>query len=194
MPISEPPGHVGGSLLVRSRLAYTPAVAAATRVEPCTRGGRSLAGAFVGPGPAREPSVHTEEGTETVQNSGQLLILAVFVVFAVWVLSRGRRQQRETVATQSRVHVGTEVMMTSGLYGTVVETGEDGTIRLETSPGTVSRWDRRAVARIVSSPEEPAEPEVSPSAQSVAPAEPVALADPVEPARPVQDAAPPDRD
>jgi hypothetical protein len=85
-------------------------------------------------------------------------------------------------------------MMTSGLYGTVVETGEDGTIRLETSPGTVSRWDRRAVARIVSSPEEPAEPEVSPSAQPVAPAEPAAVAEPVEPARPVQDAAPPDRD
>jgi preprotein translocase subunit YajC len=133
--------------------------------------------------------VHTEEGTEPVQNSGQLLILAVFVVFAVWVLSRGRRQQRETQLTQSRVRVGTEVMMTSGLYGRVVEVADDATIRVETSPGIVSRWDRRAVARIISSPEEVAETPAE--AQTPTPAEPVL---PVEPARPNRDAAPPDRD
>ena len=135
-----------------------------------------------------------------MQNSGQLLILAVFVVFAVWVLSRGRRQQREMQATQSRVQRGTEVMMTSGLYGTVLEVGEDGTIRLETSPGTVSRWDRRAVARIISSPEEPALPAEESAAEPVAAAEPrtavdgAIAAEPAPPARPVQDAAPPDRD
>jgi preprotein translocase subunit YajC len=135
--------------------------------------------------------VHTEEGTEPVQNSGQLLILAVFVVFAVWVLSRGRRQQRETQLTQSRVRVGTEVMMTSGLYGRVVEVADDATIRVETSPGIVSRWDRRAVARIISSPDEVAETPPAAEAQTPTPAEPVL---PVEPAVPNRDAAPPDRD
>ena len=91
-----------------------------------------------------------------MQNSGQLLFLAVIAVFLVWTLSRGRRQQRETQLTQSRLRPGTEVMMTSGVYGTVVEVGEDGTIRLETSPGIVSRWDRRAVTRIISAPAESA--------------------------------------
>jgi preprotein translocase subunit YajC len=139
----------------------------------------------------------TEEGTEPVQNSGQLLILAVFVVFAVWVLSRGRRQQRETQLTQSRVRVGTEVMMTSGLYGRVVEVADDTTIRVETSPGIVSRWDRRAVARIISSPEEatenPPAAEVA-EAETPTPAEPVEPVPPAEPAVPNRDAAPPDRD
>lgn len=125
-----------------------------------------------------------------MQNSGQLLILAVFAVFAVVVLSRGRRQQRETQATQSRVRPGAEVMMTSGLYGTVVEVAEDGTIRVETSPGTVSRWDRRAVARIISSPEETALPEETASPEGTA----EAVEEPVEVARPNSDAAPPDRD
>jgi preprotein translocase subunit YajC len=138
--------------------------------------------------------MHTEEGTEPVQNSGQLLILAVFVVFAVWVLSRGRRQQRETQLTQSRVRVGTEVMMTSGLYGRVVEVADDATIRVETSPGIVTRWDRRAVARIISSPEEVAEAPPAAEAQTPTPAEPAGPVLPVEPAVPNRDAAPPDRD
>lgn len=146
-----------------------------------------------------------------MQNSGQLLILAVFVVFAVWVLSRGRRQQREMQLTQSRIAPGTEVMTTSGVYATVVEVGDDNTVRLETSPGVVSRWDRRAVARILASPqepgderaEEPAEEEPGVPAAASEPAvssEPAVTPEPalgsehVEPARPIRDAAPPDRD
>src|SRR5690349_21446193 len=124
------------SLVVGAGLAYTPAVAAATRVEPGTVGGRSLAG-------ARQPNIHdqTHRGRDRlVQNSGPVLFLAVIAVFLVWTLSRGRRQQRDTQLTQSRVLPGAEVMMTAGVYGTVVEVGEDGTIQLETSPGTVSRW------------------------------------------------------
>jgi preprotein translocase subunit YajC len=100
-----------------------------------------------------------------VQNGGQLLLLLVLIVFTVWVFSRGRRQQREMQATQSRLQAGAEVMMTSGVYGTVVDVTDDGVVRLETSPGVVSRWDRRAVARVISVPDaeaaledEPAEP------------------------------------
>jgi preprotein translocase subunit YajC len=132
-----------------------------------------------------------------VQNSGQLLFLAVIAVFLVWTLSRGRRQQRETQMTQSRVHPGAEVMMSSGVYGTVVEVEEDGTLRLETSPGIVSRWDRRAVARIVTSPDEAdeaTEPEAPASAGSVETPGAAESAITAEPARPTQDVAPPDRD
>jgi preprotein translocase subunit YajC len=136
-----------------------------------------------------------------VQNSGQLLFLAVIAVFLVWTLSRSRRQQRETQLTQSRVQPGIEVMMTSGVYGTVVEVEDDQTIRLQTSPGVVSRWDRRAVARIIASTDavagsevEPGAPEQSEPGQNLSTAEPGAAV-PVEPARPTtQDVAPPDRD
>jgi preprotein translocase subunit YajC len=132
-----------------------------------------------------------------VQNSGQLLILAVFVAFAVWVLSRGRRQQRETQLTQSRVRPGAEVMMTSGVYGIVVDLPDDATIRLETSPGTISRWDRRAVARIITAPGESegagGEPPALP-ADELPPAPSAEPAAHVETARPADGVAPPERD
>ena len=88
-----------------------------------------------------------------MQDGGQLLLLLVLIVFTVWVFTRGRRQQRETQLTQSRLQAGVEVMTTSGLYGRVVEVTDGSVVRLETSPGVVSRWDRRAVARIVSTPD-----------------------------------------
>ena len=142
-----------------------------------------------------------------MQNSGQLLFLAVIGVFLVWTLSRGRRQRRETQLLQSRIHPGSEVMMTSGVYGTVVAVDEDGTVRLETSPGTVSRWDRRAVARVITAaepseplePGESAEPRFGDTAEPAAPSsgtdEPVETAIPAEPAGPTtKGVAPPDRD
>jgi preprotein translocase subunit YajC len=133
-----------------------------------------------------------------VQNGGQLLLLLVLIAFTVWVFSRGRRQQREMQVTQSRLQAGAEVMTTSGLYGRVVEVSEDGQVRLETSPGVVSRWDRRAVARIVSTPD------VEPALEDE-PVEPALEDEPVEPEHgrppaaeppgpvPPRDGAPPDR-
>jgi preprotein translocase subunit YajC len=146
-----------------------------------------------------------------VQNGGQLLLLLVLIAFTVWVFSRGRRQQREMQATQSRLQAGAEVMTTSGLHARIVELTDDGLVRLETSPGVVSRWDRRAVARILSAPD--AEPPVEEPALEHEPGEPAAVgpagaepadpraldvaeAEPVEPPGPVpspKDGAPPDR-
>jgi hypothetical protein len=82
---------------------------------------------------------------------------------------------------------------------------DDGTVRLETSPGTVSRWDRRAVARIITAaePVEAVEATDATSADTPEPVdppaqgadEPVEPAIPAEPARPTtQGVAPPDRD
>jgi preprotein translocase subunit YajC len=120
-----------------------------------------------------------------VQNGGQLLLLLVLISFTVWVFSRGRRQQREMQATQSRLQAGAEVMMTSGVYGRVVALTDDGLVRLETSPGVVSRWERRAVARVISTPDEPAlEDEPAEPLAAVPPAEPLAAGPAAEPADP----------
>ena len=46
---------------------------------------------------------------------------------------------------------GTEVMTTSGLYGTVASIGDD-TVDLEISPGVTVRWAKAAVAEIKTAP------------------------------------------
>jgi preprotein translocase subunit YajC len=79
---------------------------------------------------------------------GQLFIVLAMFGLMLLVLNRGRRQQREMQAVQSRIAVGAEVMTTSGMYATVVAL-EGDVVTLEMTPGQRSRWDRRAVARIL---------------------------------------------
>ena len=86
---------------------------------------------------------------------GPLLLLFALGLF-VFTIMRGRRAQREAAATQSSLAPGTEIMTTSGMFATVVDV-EDGVVTLETGPGQTSRWDKRAVARIVSAPGGPVE-------------------------------------
>ncbi len=81
-------------------------------------------------------------------NSFGTLLLLFAVGLLVITFMRGRRQQREAQTTQHQLAPGAEVMTTAGLYATVVAV-EDSVVTLETAPGQRSRWDKRAVARIV---------------------------------------------
>ena len=130
-------------------------------------------------------------------NPGTVLLLGLLVLVVLNVRS-GRIRQRERHALLERLVPGAEVVTTSGLYATVTEVHEDGTIGLESAPGVVTRWDKLAVGRIVTSPadaavaaDEPAgdEPAVEGGAATPAAAEPPVRA--AEPALP--DTAPPDR-
>jgi preprotein translocase YajC subunit len=130
--------------------------------------------------------------------NGSLLLILVLFAILLFASSRSRRRlQRQREETLSRLQAGAQVVTSSGLHASVVEVLDDGTVRLETAPGQVSRWDRMAVARV--------EPPVTESVTESA-AEPGAepLAEPgIEPAvQPgieprgvdgVQDNAPPDR-
>ena len=78
---------------------------------------------------------------------GTVLLLGALGLLVLMFL-RQRRMQREAVTTQSSLAPGAEIMTTSGLYATVVSV-EGEFMYLETSPGQVSRWDKRAVARIL---------------------------------------------
>jgi preprotein translocase subunit YajC len=77
-----------------------------------------------------------------------LLFLAVGVYLLFLMFSRTRKQQREVQRTQAGLTPGAEVMTTAGMFATVVEL-DDQVVVLETAPGQRSRWDRRAVARIL---------------------------------------------
>ena len=85
--------------------------------------------------------------------NANLLLVLLMAGLLFMLFSRTRRQQREAQKLQTSLSVGAEVMTTAGLYATVVEL-PDGAVVLETGPGQTSRWDRRAIARVIP----PAEP------------------------------------
>jgi preprotein translocase subunit YajC len=79
-----------------------------------------------------------------------LLFIAIAVVFLLVLPMRQRnRSMQQARLLQDSLGVGTEVMTTSGLYGTVVGLGDD-TINLEISPGVTVRWAKAAVAEVKS--------------------------------------------
>jgi preprotein translocase subunit YajC len=74
-----------------------------------------------------------------------VLIIVVFGGLAV-LTSRNRR--RQLLTQQERTHniaVGTDVMTTSGLYGTVVARNDDDTLLLAVAPGVELRWAAAAL-------------------------------------------------
>jgi preprotein translocase subunit YajC len=59
---------------------------------------------------------------------------------------RGRRRQVVADAERAeRIAVGSEVMTTSGLYGTVVIKHDDGTVQLSIAPGVEVKWATAAL-------------------------------------------------
>jgi preprotein translocase subunit YajC len=99
-----------------------------------------------------------------------VLLLGLLVLVYLNFLGR-RRAQRDRAALQVRLVPGAEIVTTSGLLATVVEVGDDGPLVLRIAPGTVVRWERLAVGRIVTSPAdgapsaEPAGAEPEPSSE-----------------------------
>ncbi|RJK96794.1 preprotein translocase subunit YajC [Vallicoccus soli] len=77
-----------------------------------------------------------------------LPFLLILVVGYLLLVRPARNRQREMAQLQEQLVPGVEVMTTAGLYATVVALDETS-VTLETGPGTTSRWDRRAVARVV---------------------------------------------
>lgn len=90
----------------------------------------------------------------TLEQSITLLLVLVGLL-VVMNLSR-RRQQRAQENLQTQLAPGTEVITASGLYATVASI-EDTVVVLETAPGQRSRWDRRAVARVLTPADDPAD-------------------------------------
>lgn len=74
----------------------------------------------------------------------------VLIVGVFWFLVArpARRQQQKLRATQGGLMIGSEVMLGSGIFGTVVSLDEEN-LRLEVAPGTQLKVARQAVVRIV---------------------------------------------
>ena len=75
---------------------------------------------------------------------GNLLVLALPLLLLAFLMLTQRKRGREVQAFQSALSVGDAIVMTSGLYGTIV-TLDDTTALLQIAPGVQVRVDRRAI-------------------------------------------------
>ena len=75
-----------------------------------------------------------------------ILILAVLLLFVLPARQRKRVQEQQK-AMQESLSVGTPVMTTSGLHGTIAGLG-DKTVDLEIAPGVVVTFVRPAILEV----------------------------------------------
>jgi preprotein translocase subunit YajC len=80
---------------------------------------------------------------------GALLPLLLLVLAFVFLIMRpARNRQRQMAALQQALSVGSQVMLTSGVFGKVTWLGEE-TLRVEIAPETVLRVHRQAIGRVL---------------------------------------------
>lgn len=81
---------------------------------------------------------------------GSLVLLVPLILAFYFVAIRpGRKRMQQMQAVQSSLEPGREVVTTAGLYATVAEVGEDGTVVLEIAPGVRAKFARGAVLKVV---------------------------------------------
>jgi preprotein translocase subunit YajC len=76
-----------------------------------------------------------------------LFIALAVVVLLVLPMRQRNRAMQQARQLQDSLGVGTEVMTTSGLFGTVASVGEDA-VELEIAPGVVVTWAKAAIAEV----------------------------------------------
>lgn len=81
-------------------------------------------------------------------SSSSLFFLLIMAALLVFMFSRTRKQQKAQQQMQNSIGEGSEVMTTSGMFGTVVER-TDQYVVIEIAPGLQTRWTPRAISRVV---------------------------------------------
>ena len=90
-----------------------------------------------------------------------LVIVVALLGFWAIVMRPARMQQRQTAQLQAELEVGDEVIISAGIFGTVVAL-EDDRVRLEIAPGTVITAARQVVVRRAPDDDAPGEHESAP--------------------------------
>jgi preprotein translocase subunit YajC len=76
-----------------------------------------------------------------------LLLAVVFVVLIVLPARQRKKIQEKQTAMQNSLTIGTPVMTTAGMHGTIAGLGEK-TVDLEVSPGVVVTFARQAILEV----------------------------------------------
>jgi preprotein translocase subunit YajC len=79
-----------------------------------------------------------------------LVMLAALALLVFFMFRNGRKRQKDTLALQSKMVAGADVMTNFGLYGTIVSIDEEeNKVALEIAPGTIVQIHRQTIARVV---------------------------------------------
>ena len=85
-----------------------------------------------------------------------IIPFVIFIVVIIGLLAFSTRARRKQAQVQleraERIAVGTDVMTTSGLYGTVVARNDDDSVLLSIAPGVEVRWALAALRDLESLP------------------------------------------
>jgi preprotein translocase subunit YajC len=81
-----------------------------------------------------------------------LIFMIVIVGLLVFSARARRRQSRAQADRSAQIRVGSDVMTTSGLYGTVVARNDDESVQMSIAPGVEVRWALAALRDIASLP------------------------------------------
>jgi preprotein translocase subunit YajC len=88
-----------------------------------------------------------------VKQLGSLLpFILIALVFWLLIVRPQRRRQQELNSTQASLAPGSQVMLGSGIFGTVASL-DDETVYVEVAPGTTIKVAKQAVTRVISGPE-----------------------------------------
>ncbi|MFW0790448.1 preprotein translocase subunit YajC [Gordonia sp. CPCC 205333] len=74
-----------------------------------------------------------------------LVLLGGFMYFSI---RKQKKRMAEVQEMQSSATTGARVQLTSGLYGTVIDTNDDS-VDVEIAPGVVTRWNKLAIREVV---------------------------------------------
>ncbi len=80
-----------------------------------------------------------------------LPLVGIALIFWLLLLRPAQRQRKEVASMQAALGVGDEVILTSGVYGTLRSLGDevDDSVSLEVSPGIHLRVARAAIGAVV---------------------------------------------
>lgn len=86
-------------------------------------------------------------------------IVAILLIFWLLVLLPASRRQKQMREMQAALSVGDDVILTSGIFGTVAEV-DDAHVLVEVAPGTTIKVARTAVAAVGADTGEPTDVEI----------------------------------
>ncbi|BDZ50700.1 hypothetical protein GCM10025867_29410 [Frondihabitans sucicola] len=78
------------------------------------------------------------------------IMLVLLVVLVFFIFRNRRKRQRDQAALQTKMVPGVEIMLTFGIYGTLVSIDDENNVaEVEIAPGTIIKVHRQTLGRVV---------------------------------------------